>query len=1577
MEMRSTHPYQKNLEQIEEEIQAGIWRIAAFVDLVSERKFLRLRTQTINRTTVDPGVLEFLGSSASAISPSNCPQILFATSADGGIELFTPYLRLLQNIPQDFLPLEEMIRTLIETLAHLENYNFFAPHLSPASIGVDEDNRIFILPNAYILPFALSGGHDPAKVEADTQAQLSKSTALTLPATISIHPRAISRFIHLLAPLRKKGAIAALQQEDEFMNIIMESGSSIESGSTVTLSALHEKLFGEPLPQQLIPFSVSRAEMFPALQAEILVQDALDAVSEGHRLIVLKGEAFSGKSTIVELAAEKLSLPENGGWTVLWPDEWNITGKTRKKTVPKGAASSKFLWIIDDATDRALTCSRISKRLEEDISLSETLLLLTIDPARVSKESSAFIDHLKGKFGERVHEFHLPAEYHESDSADKLETPVPEHHKHPPGVTTTRAEHPSVRLQAYLNGIVRYLEPDHRPFKSSSLERLTEEVLGCLMEEERQLLEFVSVAQFAIPLQIALSIFPGSDGKIHRCIHRLAALDLICISYRSNGTGIGVSILLSPKSASIRRLVYRSIPPERRRNLHRTVALHVEERSAFPALFLVHHLLEGEETHLAAEHCVSYLRETRRDNRDALILEHCMKLIHRGLHKALAIADKLFILREASIDLIDKGRSGEAENLLLTAKQNLDEVGIEGRRENAEIASSICRLLADTWESRGEYKRSLDLLSAVREELQSALPLPEQAQLLNDIGWFHYRLGNYENSLECCKLSLTTLNPSQYPLIVAQALNLTGVVQFNTSRYDEAIRYYNRSAMLRENAGDINALSGSYNNLALAYQTKGEYDKALEYYKKSLEIKQRQNNRVGIAAAYLNLALLSYEMHDYEEAEKRCMDSMAISSKLGIAMLTAEIYNTLGAIATVRDQYLEAEKYFLDSLRISRELGSTNVELGSHRRLSTLYLTQKMYAKSREHVEKASELATLIGSKYESAQINMILGDLETEQNKLMEALEYYEKAASAFTTLSNNRLAAAALAKIGLLHARGANTFDAMQYLDRAERQIHSDFGHEVPEEIITLREEIRAHPARTYIAGSQTQNLLKAFYELSLLFEPPFDRNECFRRILDLTRNIIGPDECRLILKREDGRFAVIDAGGREKSLQDEGLTELMNRTLLLGRVLESSSPDALDLAPQIDVGGGGFVCIPLKAIREDLGCLLFYMPQDSLPVSKDNLNFFTALGRHISGILTLMFHLEEHVHKEERLVEEVVALKAQVEDQYRFENLIGKSESMRKIFRTIEKVKDIDTGILIIGESGTGKTELARAIHYNSPRSHKVFQDIHCAQIPESLLESELFGHEKGAFTGAVARKLGLCEKADGGTVFLDDVNVIPMTIQTKLLNFLESKSFNRVGGTKKIHSNVRIIAASNEDLEELCEQGKFRKDLYYRLNVLQIRIPPLRDRKEDIVAIALDYLEKRCSESGVLRKTIAPDAIRILQKAPWEGNVRELQHLIEQIVLLSDDDVIHPGSLPEDFLEKVSESGGQPHKSLEALIQQIIERSTYSKANPLLQQVEPILAKKMVDFVGGKTKAAELLGITKPTLYVRLRDYDRMQ
>jgi DNA-binding NtrC family response regulator len=328
-------------------------------------------------------------------------------------------------------------------------------------------------------------------------------------------------------------------------------------------------------------------------------------------------------------------------------------------------------------------------------------------------------------------------------------------------------------------------------------------------------------------------------------------------------------------------------------------------------------------------------------------------------------------------------------------------------------------------------------------------------------------------------------------------------------------------------------------------------------------------------------------------------------------------------------------------------------------------------------------------------------------------------------------------------------------------------------------------------------------------------------------------------------------------------------------------------------------------------------------------------------------LIKNLVEH----QDLIEENISLRRKIEDRFLFGGIIAKSPKMLKITELIKTVAPTNATVLIIGETGTGKEVIARAIHHQSPRRNKPFIATSCAALPESLLESELFGHEKGSFTGAVERKKGKFEAGDKGTLFLDEIGEINANTQIHLLRALEEKKITRVGGNEEIEVDVRVIAATNRNLKTMVTQEKFREDLYYRLNVVTIDLPLLKDRMEDILPLAEHFLKKYAEENNKSIKNFSPEVVEFMLNYSWPGNVRELENMIERGVILSKNTAITLDELPQDIVHPTPGEG----KTVEAVMR-----------NHIINVLE--------ETKGNITKAAKILGIRRMTLYNKLKKYN---
>lgn len=340
-----------------------------------------------------------------------------------------------------------------------------------------------------------------------------------------------------------------------------------------------------------------------------------------------------------------------------------------------------------------------------------------------------------------------------------------------------------------------------------------------------------------------------------------------------------------------------------------------------------------------------------------------------------------------------------------------------------------------------------------------------------------------------------------------------------------------------------------------------------------------------------------------------------------------------------------------------------------------------------------------------------------------------------------------------------------------------------------------------------------------------------------------------------------------------------------------------------------------------------------------------------------------------EQKNLLLENVYLRQELQEKYGFHNIVGKSKKMQEIYRIISKVAPTDSTVLIHGQSGTGKELIARALHFNSARRDKQFVTVDCAVLSENLLESELFGHVRGSFTGAVTTKPGLFEVADGGTVFLDEIGNISPAIQAKLLRILQEREFTPVGGTKAKKVDIRLIAATNKDLEKMIKEGTFREDLYYRLNIVPIYLPLLKERYEDIPALSTHFLKKYSEEMGKAIKGFTPEAMERLMKHPWPGNVRELENVIERTVVMMDEEMVRV----EHLILSGQEEKAEPVNHVPATSEELKEVKKQLREKAVEDIEKAFIIKALERNQWNVTKAAEEVGMLRPNFQALMRKY----
>jgi len=507
-------------------------------------------------------------------------------------------------------------------------------------------------------------------------------------------------------------------------------------------------------------------------------------------------------------------------------------------------------------------------------------------------------------------------------------------------------------------------------------------------------------------------------------------------------------------------------------------------------------------------------------------------------------------------------------------------------------------------------------------------------------------------------------------------------------------------------------------------------------------------------------------------------------------------------------------------------------------------------------------------------------------------------------------------------------------------------------PQDVLYLQPEkiLSELPATSRLARN-----LNALLQISRVVHSIRDLDELQNQVLDLIFKVAPAERGAILLDGTNGQefrsmFGRYRDPEKQKAVQVS--STVAHRVLQQGvAVLGSYVPGDTRLGAVESLAAlqvRSLLCVPLTIFHRTIGCIYLDTINVAERFNEDHLQLVTAIAGISAVALENARRLQWLEQENQRLLNEVMLDRT----------LIGESPKMKDVFQFLARVAPSDATVLIGGESGTGKELAARTIHRKSPRANKPFVAINCAAIPDNLLESELFGYEKGAFTGAVSQKKGRLEMAEGGVLFLDEVGELAPALQVKLLRVLQEREFERVGGTRPIHVDIRLIAATNRDLAEASRKGEFRQDLYFRLNVVNLNMPALRDHKEDIPMLVSFLVEKNCRKCGAKPKPLSREALACLQSYDWPGNVRELENTIERALVLGSADDILAEDLPENLLERAPAAGlgeAKYHSAVKDLKKRLIQSA--------LEEAR-----------GSYTDAARILGVHPNYLHRLIRNLD---
>lgn len=1136
-----------------------------------------------------------------------------------------------------------------------------------------------------------------------------------------------------------------------------------------------------------------------------------------------------------------------------------------------------------------------------------------------------------------------------------------------------------------------------------------------LDEQEQMTLKYLSVMNRPSPFSLLQKLLPYNEETLEQILIRLALKELLHTEEKGER-----QYLLG--HSQVRESLYQSLTDRERLSIHSDVG-HVLLKFFDHDLYLedlAYHFARAEHR----KHALPFLFKAAEKSRKLYAHDKAVNHYKEALH-LLPRSDKtkrrelLFKLGETYLHY---GAFADAiECFQKTAKSSmLEEQSIEIALAKERIGWSY-GIIGHFPKAKRFSVESFDIFKALRNE-------QGMANSLNNLGLSHARMGSFQEALTYFSKASKLKKKLNDHFGMINLENNIGLTYFNMGQFRKSEAVLKNAFKKSKSQNHKAMMIASINNLGIVYKNMGLISKAIACHRKAISLEERIGDKLNLAGTNLNLGELLKLECQYEQSIGLIRKAAQIFEWLGNENRHAFSLNLLGAIMEQVGKIDEARRYHSKALDLSRECDDKIQEAYSFLSLSKDSLYEGKKEEARKFLNTAFDIAKELNNNRITFKSYLGLMSLNNAEGHYDETLKDYERFAilgrkdpSSFEEIYYGKiLYAEALTKKnktekvrtilkGIMRDAERNDLKELQWLSYsslAALSLEEKKNREAKEYLnksITLLNNIASsisdeslknhylkHPKRKYVlelyqrmeVGKEMSEtirkesiktppvkMLATLYEIVQMINSILDPDELLEKLMDLTLDVVGAERGLIILfDGRSGEMSVKIARNMEKETMKDaskysrsivkqaksGKSILTLDAINDKRFKESKSVSLYQIH--------SLMCVPLRIKERMIGTLYLDSRKSGRLFTQDDLSFVEALANH-AAIAIEKAQLYASLKKENEM------LKSTAQQRYQYANIIGKSKGINWVFNMIEKVVDSTLPVLIIGDSGTGKELVARAIHFNGPRKNNIFLSENCSAISETLLESELFGHMKGAFTGASKDRKGLFELASHGTLFLDEIGNMSLSMQSKLLRAIQEGEIRPIGGKKIIKVNPRIISASNMNLTTLIEEKKFREDLYYRLNVIRIPIPPLRERKEDIPLLINHFLKKASIEKKVKKIDMEEKVVSLLMKYHWPGNVRELENIINRLSLLAANNLIDLETLKsdKDFFYLIENKGKGHFKPSEA------EPEIKKKTGSLKEREKDLIVSALKETGGNRLKAAKILGVSRATVFRKIKQY----